>query len=168
MAILTLEQIENLHSRYIRVVNYINDQNRGYSNGLKIKQVQIPSTLTQSIVYHYINGNSACIGLENIIVESLREGNSRTYDLIYQTNNITINIEVKATGTNDFQRFRPRALTADFILWLNFTGNNYEIAIFNPSILTPRANGEVDITWRTLIQNENITIIRDRTINNHQ
>ncbi|MFZ4412521.1 MAG: hypothetical protein ACOYOV_05515 [Bacteroidales bacterium] len=158
---LTLTQIRNLHTRYTAVVNFINTQNEGQPNGLRIKQVQLPSSMTQSLVYYFIVNYPNHIGLENIIVGNLAEGNNRTYDLIYQTGIHPINIEVKATGTNDFQRFRPHALTANFVFWLNFRGALYDIAIFNPNILTPRNNGEVDITWRNLTILQNVEIIRD-------
>ena len=164
MPILTQELIQELHTRYTNVVDYINTQNNGQPNGLRIKQVQLPSSLTQSLAYHYIIENPNSIGVENIIMENIREGNNRSYDLIYRADNMVINIEVKATGTNNFQRFRPHALTANFVLWLNFRGNQYDIAIFNPNILAPGNNGEVDITWDNLVQLQNVNLIHNRNI----
>jgi hypothetical protein len=164
MPILTQQLIQELHTRYTNVVDYINTQNNGQPNGLRIKQVQLPSSLTQSLAYHFIIENPNSIGVENIIMENLREGNNRTYDLIYRTDNMVINLEVKATGTNDFQRFRPHALTANFVLWLNFRGNQYDIAIFNPIILPRGNNGEVDITWANLVQLQNVNLINNRNI----
>lgn len=164
MPILTQMLIQELHTRYTNVVDYINTQNNGQPNGLRIKQVQLPSSLTQSLAYHYIIENPNSIGVNNIIMENLSEGNNRTYDLIYRTDNMVINIEVKATGTNEFQRFRPHALTANFVLWLNFRGNQYDIAIFNPNILPRGNNGEVDITWANLVQLQNVILINNRNI----
>lgn len=159
MAILNRLQIRNLYTRYINVVNFINNQNNGYKNGQRIKQVQIPSSLTQSLAYHYISSNPSNIGLNNISVNNLKEGNNRTYDLIYHSIP-PINIEIKATGTSVFQRFRPHALTANFVLWLNFHNNNtYDIAIFNPNILKPNSRGEVDINWQEVINMNNVNII---------
>jgi hypothetical protein len=164
MPILTQQLIQELHTRYTNVVDYINTQNNGQPNGLRIKQVQLPSSLTQSLAFHYIIENPNSIGVANIFVENLCAGNNRTYDLIYRTENTVINIEVKATGTNDFQRFRPHALTANFVLWLNFRGNQYDIAIFNPNILAHRNNGEVSITWANLVQLQNVNLINNRQI----
>lgn len=161
MPILTQQQIHELHGRYTNVVNYINIQNNGQPNGQRIKQVQLPSSLTQSLAFHFIIENYNLIGVENIIPENLHEGNNRTYDLIYQTELITINIEVKATGTNNFQRFRPHALTANIVLWLNFRENLFDIAIFTPNILIPGNNGEVNITWENLIALPNINIVNN-------
>lgn len=92
MPILTQLQIQNLYNRYKNVVNYINEQSNEQVNGQKIKQVQLPSSMTQSMAYNYIINNPNSIGLENILEENLREGNSRTYDLIYQIGTTIINI----------------------------------------------------------------------------
>lgn len=164
MPILTQELIQELHTRYTNVVDYIGIQNNGQPNGLRIKQVQLPSSLTQSLAYHYIVENPNSIGVQNIITENFCEGNNRTYDLIYRTDNMVINIEVKATGTNDFQRFRPKALSANFVLWLNFRGNQYDIAIFNPNILAPGDTGEADIKWDKLVQLQNVDLVNNRII----
>ena len=164
MPILTQEQIQNLHECYHNIVNFINEQNHRQPIGQRIKQVQLPFKMTQSMAYHFIILNPQLFGIENIFADNLREGNNRTYDLIYQTENNLINIEVKATGTNDFQRFRPHALTANYVIWLNFNGNLYDIAIFNPNVLNKRNNGEVNITWRNLIQIENIMLIINQGI----
>jgi hypothetical protein len=164
MPILTQNEIKNLHARYINVVNFINEQNLNQPNGHRIKQVQLPSSLTQSIAYHFIINNPNIIGQENITLNNFREGNNRTYDLIYELDNDVINIEVKATGTDIFQRFRPHALTAHFVIWLNFNENFYDIAVFSPNILTPNNNGEVDISWTTLMESNNITLIQNNEI----
>jgi len=157
MSILTAKQMQSLFKRYYRVINYIDKINMGKSSNQKIKQIQIPSTLTQSIAYYYILNNPSIIGLSQIDQILLEQGNNKTHDFIYKGNS-TINIEIKSTGfTNDYQRFRPNALKAHYALWLNFSfkSNNYDLAVFNPKNLKPVKNGEVNINWDNLLKNHN-------------
>lgn len=72
------------------------------------------------MVYHMILQKPLLIGLKNIESKFLVPGSTRTYDIIYN-GNPRVNIEVKATGTNEFQRFRPHALTAHFVFWINLS-----------------------------------------------
>lgn len=164
MAILNQEQIAELFNRYRNVVDYINEQNNGVPQNRRIKQIQIPYILTQSLVYHYIVNNPHLIGLQHLQPNLLSEGTNRTYDLIYRATG-NINIEVKATGTSNFQRFRQHALTATYVFWINFNQAwRYDIAVFNPNVLQPNDRGEVDIDWNRLQPLQNVTFIRGLNI----
>ena len=98
----------------------------------------------------------------NLIIILLTEGNNRTYDFIYNSET-PINIEVKSTGSNTFQRFRKTALSADYAIWINFRENyNYDIAIFNPQLLNPDSKDEVPIDWNDLVSLDEIIYYKDR------
>ena len=164
MAILTQTEISAFFKRYDDVCQFIDDINVGHLGDRKIKQVQLPFNLSESLVFHHIVANPALIEEEQINHLLLVQGNSRTFDFTYDNR---IRIEVKATGSDVFQRFRPRALTADFVFWLNFTGNRmYNLAKFSPRILTPRAraSGEADIRWNQLLQLADVEVTENLTV----
>jgi hypothetical protein len=159
---LTQIEISDLFDRYRETVNFIENINQGYTTNQRIKQVQFPSRLTESFIYYYLLQNPHLINQNQITPDDLEEGANESYDLIYRPQNI--NIEVKGTGTSEFQRFRPQALTADFVFWINLNDDlQYDLAVFQPNILIPNKSGEVPIKWsRLLINYENdINIIQN-------
>ena len=88
-----------LFDRSIEVRSFTVNQNNNQPTNQNIKQIQLPSNLTESIIFHYIVANPISIRQANIEHTLLIKGNSRTFDLIY---NGQVNIEVKATGSNNF------------------------------------------------------------------
>lgn len=118
MALLDKKSIYELYDRYISVVQLIREKNNGQSKNMLIKQIQIPVNLSHSIAFLHLLNNPDLIGLNNIQSELLKEGTHRTHDLLYGVNKTT-RIEVKATGTSNFQRFRQKAILSDLVIWLN-------------------------------------------------
>lgn len=162
MPILRENELLDYYLKYRNVIAYIADLNSNSPDNQQIKQIQIPSSLTQSIAYYFILENPLVIGLTQIDSNLLKEGSNRTYDLIY---NSTSNIEVKATGSNTFQRFRKTALSANFAIWINFNvGNNFDIAVFIPQIINPNDRKEVEIDWRNLNKYGKVNYFRDKAL----
>jgi len=172
MAVISQNKLNGFFDRYVKVVEYIKEDNSHVPNtNQHIKQVQIPSSLTQSLAYYFIVDNYEIFRIRNFNRNDLVEGSIRTYDFIYKH----LNIEIKATGTNTYQRFRPKARSAHIVIWLNFDLNSrtYDIAIFNPKNLErikPDTNKDVDINWdkilnwNTTLGGRNVKIIRGKTI----
>lgn len=165
MAILDLGQIRTYYQKYWDIVTYIREINENQPDNQKFKNIQIPVNLTQSLAYHFLIENPQSINLDGIISELLKEGNNRTYDLIYETATMTTNIEVKATGTNNFQRLRKKALSADYVVWINFNAlTNYDIATFKPAILNPQDRLEIEVTWDRLRTNDEVAFFMNREL----
>jgi len=61
MKILTHNEITNLYNRYLEITNIISKQNQDKPSGQRIKQIQMPSNLTESLVYHYISENPSVL-----------------------------------------------------------------------------------------------------------
>jgi hypothetical protein len=159
MAILDKESIYKLYDRYISVVQLIREKNNGQSKNMLIKQIQIPVNLSHSIAYYYLINNPDLIGLNNIKSELLNEGSHRTYDLMYGIKNTT-RIEVKATGTCNFQRFRQKAISSNLVIWLNIYENKtLDIATFHPSILNAQDRIEIAIDWKKIIKIDGVSLI---------
>jgi hypothetical protein len=157
MPIMTRDEMRALHQRYCNTVNFINEINHGFPNYLKIKQVQIPSSFTQSLAYYYLLDNPNIVNLDLIPLDQIHQGNNQEPDFIIHREADAVSIEVKATGTNIFQRLRPNALLADFIIWINFYDeHNYDIGVFDPVILEVDENGEAPVTWDELQQCEDV------------
>ena len=114
MAILDKENTLNLYDRYSSVVQIIKEKNNGQSKNMYIKQIQIPVNLSHSIAYLYLLNNPGLLGIDKIKSELLKEGSHRTYDLLYGINK-EIKIEVKASGTSNFQRFRKKAISSNLM-----------------------------------------------------
>jgi|GEM_PF-3084927 len=164
MAILTLDKIKDYYSKYCEVVSFIAEINISQPENQKIKNIQVPVSLSQSLAYHFLQEIPSSINLEEITVDLLKEGNNRTFDLIYNGER-KVNIEVKATGTKKFQRFRKKALSADYVIWINFTSiTSYEIAVFNPIILNPNERIEREFDWNKLNGYSNIVFYRNREL----
>jgi hypothetical protein len=160
MAILDKESIYKLYDRYISVVQLIREKNNGQSKNMLIKQIQIPVNLSHSIAYYYLINNPDLIGLNKTKSQLLNEGTHRTHDLLYGINNTT-RIEVKATGTSNFQRFRQKAISSDLVIWLNIYENKtLDIATFNPSILNAQDRIEIAIDWKGIIKIDGVTLIK--------
>lgn len=165
MAILTSQEITAYYQKYLEIVDHIKEINESQPENQKFKNIQIPVSLTQSIAYHFLLDNPLSIAIKNIVCEFLKEGNNRTFDLIYKEGEFTINIEVKATGTNSFQRLRKKALSADFVIWINFTSSTqYDIAVFKPIILNPNNRNEIEFDWNKLRDISEITFYKNREI----
>lgn len=154
MTVISQNELNDFFDRYVKVVKYIKDKNSQVHNtNQHIKQVQIPSSLTQSLAYYFIVDNYKEIGIRKFNRNDLVEGSIKTYDFIYQKG---LNIEIKATGTNTYQRFRPKARSAHIVIWLNFDlkSRTFDIAIFNPKILESiksDTNKDVDIHWDRIL-----------------
>lgn len=151
MALIPQGNIRSFYQRYIQIINYISSINRGTPVDERIKNIQIPVTLTHTLAYYFIIKNPSSIGINNFVQNDLMEGGFRGFALEYKSPKI--NIEVKATGSNTFQRYRPKALLADYIIWINFhSGNLYDVAVFDPKILNPNNKNEVEFNWNKLLQ----------------
>ncbi len=166
MAILNKESILNLYNRYIFVVHLIKENNNGHPENMLIKQIQIPVNLSHSIAYFHLLNNPNLVGTSQINSKLLYEGNHRTYDLMYGINKET-KIEVKASGTSNFQRFRKKAISSNLVIWLKFYDKNlYDVATFNPLILNAQDRIEVEVNWDNIIKNEAVTLISNLNLMN--
>lgn len=164
MPILHQNDLLTYYLRYYDVITYITKINKNHPDNQRIKQIQIPSSLTQSIAFYFVLENPTVIGLTKINRDQLNEGSNRTFDLIYYSTR-NINIEVKSTGSNTFQRFRTKALSANFVIWINFKeANKFDIAVFFPHILNPHNKKEVEIVWHELDKYGIIKYYRDRAL----
>jgi hypothetical protein len=166
MAILDKENTLNLYDRYRFVVELIKEKNNGQCKNMLIKQIQIPVNLSHSIAYLYLLNNPGLLGIGKIKSELLKEGSHRTYDLLYGINK-EIKIEVKASGTSNFQRFRKKAISSNLVIWLKFHDDNlYDVAIFSPLILNAQGKIEVEVNWDNIIKNEEVKLISNLNLNN--
>ena len=166
MAILNKENTLNLYDRYRSVVQLIKEKNNGQCKNMLIKQIQIPVNLSHSIAYLYLLNNPGLLGIDKIKSELLKEGSHRTYDLLYGINK-EIKIEVKASGTSNFQRFRKKAISSNLVIWLKFHDDNlYDVATFNPLILNARGKIEVEVNWDNIIKNKGVRLINNLNLEN--
>tara|TARA_R110000772_G_scaffold47250_1_gene108106 strand:+ start:5675 stop:6178 length:504 start_codon:yes stop_codon:yes gene_type:complete len=166
--ILTKNEIKGLFGRYRDAVRYIKGINEGHISNQRIKQVQFPSNLTESYIYHYLLQNPHLINQNKISPTQLSLGSFTTYDIICNVSP-PINIEVKGTGTNGFQGFRVHSLTSNYVFWINLNSDlQFDLAVFNPKILLPvrNKNGEVLISWKKLLGGyiNNITLIKNISV----
>jgi hypothetical protein len=116
-------QINTLLGFVRDIVNYINEFNIDDADLDCIKQIQIPSRLSENIALSLCENGFIDIGFE-ALKENFKFGvGVNDYDIEYDIEGEeNIRIEVKATGTNIFQRFRQHALQSDYTIWIDFHG----------------------------------------------
>ena len=166
MAILCKEDVLILFNRYKEIVHLINENNNGQSRNMLIKQIQIPVNLSHSIAYLYLLNNPGLLGINKIKSDLLKEGSHRTYDLLYGINKV-IKIEVKASGTSNFQRFRKKAISSNLVIWLKFHDDNlYDVAVFSPLILNAKGKIEVEVNWDNIIKKKGVRLINNLNLEN--
>jgi hypothetical protein len=106
----------------IDYINRIEDPNQDVKDS--IKNAQVPVRLSESMALNKLRDGSILI--LNANNHALFDyGNRRGgYDIEYPQYNRfrRINIEVKATGTKTFQRFRAHAMSSNVVIWIDFYG----------------------------------------------
>ena len=57
--------------------------------------------------------------------KNIHLGGGHEADVVFDSSNVTKKVEVKATGSKEFQEFGPRDVKADFLVWIAF-GSAFE------------------------------------------
>ncbi len=141
MVVLNKENVLNLYNSYLGTVQLINESNLGQPNYMLIKQIQIPVNLSHSIAYLHILNNPNLVG--------------------------TNQIEVKSSGTSNFQRFRRKAISSNLVIWMKIHDSFlFDILTFNPIILSAQGRNELEVNWDKIIENEEITLVRNLNLTN--
>lgn len=122
------------------IVNYINEFNIDDPDLDCIKQIQIPSRLSENIALNLCQNGNINIEIDTTPECFIFGVGRKDYDIEYdlEDEEDNIRIEVKATGTNTFQRFRKHALQSDYTIWIDFYGlrneeeinTNYSVYFF--------------------------------------
>lgn len=99
----------------------VRDENEDPVIKESIKNIQVPVRLSESIALRLLYDNH--IKFEKYTADDYKYGAERGDFDIENDNGIKkLNIEVKATGSDIFQRFREHALKSDFTIWIDFYG----------------------------------------------
>ena len=120
--LLDKNQINKLIVVTVEILNFIKSKKKEIDDNKiseSLKNIQVPVRLSESIALNLI--------LDNVIPElkdyTFLFGKKRgDYDIVGNSNKKYINIEVKATGADIFQRFRRHALNSDYTIWIDFFG----------------------------------------------
>jgi len=144
----------------IKFIKTINEKDEAVKSCFKM--VQVPVRLSESIALNILKKHQLIEGCNDL--SKFDFGKKRgSFDIEYGTN--SIKIEVKATGTSKFQRFRPNSLKSDYVMWIDFYGlrentidSKYSVflfrthEIFNGDISTekPKYITEIDKKYKIL------------------
>jgi hypothetical protein len=81
--------------------------------GTAIQYPKLPSVFSESLVV--VCGPALFPNAKNIHL-----GGGHEADVVFDSSNVTKKVEVKATGSKEFQEFGPRDVKADFLVWIAF------------------------------------------------
>jgi hypothetical protein len=123
--ILTKEQITELLNLTIEIIQFIQEKRDATAHEIveeSIKNIQVPVRLSESIALGLLQESKITIE-EETSPEDFKPGEGLgAFDIEYRKGDVKIDIEVKATGTSEFQRFRKHALDSDYTIWIDFHG----------------------------------------------
>lgn len=174
--LLTPEECGRLRVHTKNLIDYINnihDLNPNVTDS--IKNIQVPMRLSESMALNQLrNGAILILNANNhaLFNAGRRRGD---YDIEYDRNNQAnrIKIEIKATGTNTFQRFRSHAMTSDVTIWIDFYGLriqpttlDYRIYVFRTIIVFHNFLHlkEKEMSLHSLMGNNGITVYEGQVI----
>lgn len=151
-------QINKLLEHLVNVIQYIQEIKENETDpSIKdcIKQVQIPVRLSESIALKILREKTIIEDFNILCNFNFGKGKGKkTFDIEYSDGSIKIDIEVKATGTNTFQRFLEHARQSNYIIWVDFWGlressvsKMYDVYLIKTRDIfeTPTDKGEIDI-----------------------
>ena len=151
-------QINKLLEQVVNVIRYIKKIKENETDtAIKdcIKQVQIPVRLSESIALKILREKKKIEGCNDPSKFDFGKGKGiNHFDIEYSDELLKIDFEVKATGTNTFQRFREHAQKSNYIIWVDFWGlressisKMYNVYIINTRDIfeIPTDKGEIDI-----------------------
>jgi hypothetical protein len=154
----------------IEIIKLIKEKKEAINNKKisdPIKNPQIPGRLSESIALHLLyDGKIVINDLKN--PKDVNYGCSKkSADLEVNTVKSDLKIEVKATGTSTFQRFRPNALLSKYIIWIDFCGlrpnkskeltSDFSYALFETKILDKfkkENSNEVDLDMKNIDESD--------------
>jgi len=137
---LSKKQTKKLLEHVKNVISYINNiKEEDDMVKESIKNIQVPVRLSESMALNFLKEGK--IKINNATDKNRfafgEKRNSYDIEYTFKDKSKKINIEVKATGTNEFQRFRKHAMKSDKTIWIDFYGlrktdptSKYNIYIF--------------------------------------
>jgi hypothetical protein len=114
--LLSVQKIKKLDKLLHKVFDFIKDLKKQYLLADKIKNPQLPSSLTESLTIHLLKKKKF---LKELKGYDFGFG-GRTADILATKGSKQITIEVKATGEKAFQYFGDKDISADYIVWVHF------------------------------------------------
>jgi len=79
----------------------------------RITYPKLPSAFSESLVVH-------CGPILFPNAKNIHLGGGHEADVVFDSSNGTKKVEVKATGSKEFQQFGPKDVNADFLVWIAF------------------------------------------------
>lgn len=112
---LSKEEIRDLINLLREIFTYFQNLRSRTKLAEKIQFPKIPSVLSESIIYHLISEKKLFEALSD---EVLLGGNA---DIIIKDHNgKQVKIEVKATGSENFQYLSQKDINCDYLVWVSF------------------------------------------------
>ena len=111
--LLTPEDLRELAVLLPQAWKCIPKLNKLNSAARRITYPRLPSAFSESLVVHC--GPTLFPKAKNIHL-----GGGREADVVFDASNGTKKVEVKATGSKEFQQFGPKDINADFLVWIAF------------------------------------------------
>ena len=114
--LLSVQEIKKLDKLLHRVFDFIKKLKNQYSLANRIKNPQLPSSLTESLTIHLLKKKKFLKELKGFDFGF----GGRTADILATKGSKQIRIEVKATAKMAFEYFGDKDISADYIVWVHF------------------------------------------------